>query len=209
MKTALSKGFLIVIEGIDGSGKSSLAHSLYTYFNELYDCVLTREPGGSQIGSQLRSITQGQKVDPKAEYLLFAADRAQHFNEVIIPALQTKKMIISDRMADSSLAYQGYARGLDKEIITIINRWAMSGIEPDLIIYAKISVAEAKRRILQRNEALTTFEQEKESFMQKVADAYDDIFKDRNNVAIIDASLSQEQMVPKAIKVIEQCIKNR
>src|SRR5438067_1616217 len=113
MKT---QGMLITIEGIDGSGKSTLAKNLYQHLiaNDV-DALLTREPGATPLGKALRTILQEKNVAvcDQAEYLLFAADRAQHFKDTIIPALAKGTVVISDRMADSSLVYQGYGRGLN------------------------------------------------------------------------------------------------
>ena len=112
----LKHGILIAVEGIDGSGKSSFAKNLTEFFtsHDIATC-LTKQPGGTPLGKQLRHILQTQSVPlcSKAEYLLFAADRAQHMHEVIAPALQEKKIVISDRLADSSIIYQGYGRGLE------------------------------------------------------------------------------------------------
>src|SRR6266404_7608583 len=137
----LHKGILIVIEGIDGSGKSTLAHNLSTSLQQQgFDIVLTKEPGASEIGKEIRKIIQTQNIAfcSKAEYLLFAADRAQHFAELIIPALEQKKLIISDRMSDSSLAYQGYGNGLDLDMVHTINRWTMHNITTDITIFVRV-----------------------------------------------------------------------
>src|ERR1700730_16197149 len=132
----MNKGMLIVIEGIDGAGKSTLAKSLADILTTQGNTVLlTKEPGGSQLGKQLRTILQNQPIPitPIAEYLLFAADRAQHIEQVVKPALERGAIVISDRMGDSSLAYQGYGRGIDKNNIRTVNQWAMQGLTPDLV----------------------------------------------------------------------------
>lgn len=208
MKKQLKKGLLITIEGIDGSGKSSLATMLFQHLNTTFDCILTQEPGGSMLGSNLRAIVQHEKISPLAEYLLFAADRAEHFARVIIPALQQHKIIISDRMADSSLAYQGYAKKLDLANIELVNNWTMHAIKPDITIYTKVDVSIAKDRLIKRNLALTQFEQEKEDFMHAVVDGYNKIFNTRKNVIIIDANKSLEEMFQQAKTMIEQWLHN-
>lgn len=203
----LKKGFLISIEGIDGSGKSTLAKNIYQYLiNKNFQVILTREPGGTNFGLKVREIVQ-KKEEPifdKAEYLLFSADRAEHFNKVIIPGLKANKIIISDRMADSSLAYQGYGRGLDIELIKQINNWAMNGIQPDLTIYVKIDIDTAISRINKRNETLTAFE--KKPLMEKVSKGFDEIFKNKNNVIILDGNQDQETLLKEAINNIERHI---
>jgi dTMP kinase len=191
----LKKGILIAIEGIDGSGKSSLAQNLYTRLQqEAYPAVLTKEPGATALGKQLRTLVQEKKVPicPQAEYLLFATDRAQHFHECIIPWLAQKKLIISDRMADSSLVYQGYGRGLDKEMITTINAWAMNNIKPDITIFVCVDATVAAQRIAQRNAALTSFEKEKNEFIQKLVHGFDQLYKNRNDVIMIDGALPMD-----------------
>lgn len=208
----LKQGILIAIEGIDGSGKSSLAKNL---FNELlkqeYAVLLTKEPGDTPLGQHLRGIVQEKKmpVCPKAEFLLFATDRAQHFYELIIPALEQKKIIISDRMADSSLVYQGYGRGLDIDIIKTINAWAMNGINPDVTIYVKVSIQTAQQRILQRNATLTSFEKEKQDFIQKLIQGFDTLYKNRKDVIIINGNQSMEQVTHDATTAILAWIKQQ
>jgi dTMP kinase len=184
----LTRGILIPIEGIDGSGKSTLAHSLFTKLKNQFPVHLTKEPGGSELGKQLRTIlqTQTMPVSAQAEYLLFAADRAQHFDEVIIPNLEQNKIILSDRMCDSSLVYQGYGRGLDLNIIKTINNWVMKNIKPDVTIYVRVPLEIAIQRIHKRNKKLSAFEHT--SFLQKLIGGFDTIYKDRKDVILIDGN---------------------
>lgn len=206
MKNILNKGILITIEGIDGCGKSSLCKSLFENLSKKYNCILTKEPGGSELGKSLREILQNKKVCTLSEYLLFAADRAQHFNELVIPELQENKIVISDRMADSSLAYQGYARGLDINFIEQINNLTMQSIKPDLTLYLEVDLETAQKRINSRNLKLTVMEQEKVDFMEKVKNAFDTIFKNRNNVNIIDATQVPEKVLIDSVNAVEKWI---
>ena len=122
-------GYFVSIEGIDGCGKTTLAQRLQAMLTHAgHQVLLTKEPGGSELGKSLRAILQTQEmpIGGKAEFLLFAADRAQHFEKIIIPALREGKVVITDRCADSSLAYQGYGHNLDRTIITTVNNWAMN-----------------------------------------------------------------------------------
>ncbi len=195
----LEKGILISIEGIDGSGKSTFAKNYYQLLlKKNLPVVMTKEPGATTLGLKLREILQKKEfpVNNVAEFLLFAADRAQHFNDFIIPNLNAKKIIISDRMADSSLAYQGYARGLDLQRIKEINSWAMNEIKPDYIFYLKVDIDVAFERIHKRNETLTDFE--KKDFLKKVADGFEEIFKDKKNVITLDANKSEENILKQA-----------
>ncbi len=205
----LTKGLLITIEGVDGSGKSTLAKNLsHCLTVKQLPTILTKEPGGTPLGEQLRAIIQKQKVtlQPKAEYLLFAADRAQHFTDVIIPHLKKNMIIVSDRMADSSLAYQGYGRGLPITMIQTINSWVMLNIQPDLVIYIKIPIATALKRIKKR-QTLTAFEQKQLNFIQQVSDGFDALYKNKTNVTIIDGKQSPQIITKQATQAVEKWIK--
>lgn len=207
----LDKSILIALEGIDGCGKTTLAHALYDYFKKQVPTLLTKEPGGSQLGKQIRTILQEKSVPVSAiaEYLLFAADRAQHMIEVIEPALEKKTLIISDRMADSSLAYQGYGRGLDLMMIHSINQWAMKGISPHLIFYVRIDAQTAFERIRARNEALTAFEQEKIDFFERVINGFETIFSKRQNVIILDGKQSPQVLAQQTIDKLISFMKEK
>jgi dTMP kinase len=181
-KNQLKRGFLIAIEGIDGSGKSTLARHLYDALQNKYTYVkLTKEPGDTEVGKKIREIVQTQTtpLDPKTEFLLFAADRAEHFSKMIEPLLKENCIIISDRLADSSLAYQGYGRDLDKNMIKLINQWAMGSRQPDLTIFVKVPVEIALKRIQKRNEAVSVFE--KGPFLQAVANGFETIYEHYQN----------------------------
>jgi dTMP kinase len=204
------KGLLISIEGIDGSGKSSLAGSLEkTLKKNNLDVILTKEPGDTPLGKDLRKILHEEKAKTcdKAEYLLFGADRAQHFETLVIPALKDNKIVISDRLADSSVAYQGYGRGLDIEMIKSINQWAMEKIEPDIVFYIKIDLETALPRIVKRGETLTSFEIEKKHFWEKVSSGYDEIFKKRKNVVALDGTKSIEDLTKQAAAYVLEKVK--
>ncbi len=208
MKT-LKRGLLISIEGIDGSGKSTLARNLHHALQLHYTSViLTKEPGGTELGTMLRSILQTQSVPVcnKAEYLLFAADRAQHFHQLVIPALNAHHLVISDRMADSSLTYQGYARGLDIPTIKMINAWAMNGIEPHITIYVRIQPEHALLRLHTRNQTLTAFEKEKTDFYLKLVHGFETIFAQRTNVIIVDGMQDQQTVAHETYKLVEEWI---
>lgn len=210
MKT-LKKGILVAIEGIDGSGKSTLAHTLHQeLLQHGYPALLTKEPGATPLGKELRSLVQEKKVSicAKAEFLLFATDRAQHFDEYIIPQLHAGKLIISDRMADSSIVYQGYGRGLDKSMIETINAWAMNGIKPDVTIFVQTTLVTAQNRIAKRNAALTSFEQEKEDFIKKLIDGFTTLYHTRNDVITIDGNQTQETVTKQAITKLISWIMN-
>jgi len=207
----LKRGILIAIEGIDGSGKSTLAHNIFDQLKqENLPVILTKEPGGSPLGKQLREILQTQTIplSSKAEYLLFAADRAEHFQKIILPHLHANTIIISDRLNDSSLVYQGYGRGLDISMIRSINTWVMKGIRSDIVFYLKLSPQIAQERLLARKEELTTFEQEHVSFTKKLVEGFDEIFKNRKDVILLDGTKSPEQLTHDALQAIEEWIRS-
>ncbi len=206
---SLKKGILIAIEGIDGSGKSTLAKNLYQSLSfKKFTVLLTKEPGGTQLGQQLRQLVQEKKMPicSKAEFLLFATDRAQHFHELIIPALEQNKIVISDRMSDSSLVYQGYGRGLDISTIAMINTWVMNKVKPDITIFVKVSAQTAMNRILARNAELTSFEKEKQDFIERLVLGFDTLYKNRTDVIILDGNQSVDVIAQSAYSAVEKWI---
>ncbi len=189
----LHRGLLIAIEGIDGSGKSTLAKSLASFFTQQQlPTLLTKEPGGTPLGLVLRHAIHEKKgaVCPRAEFLLFAADRAQHMEHVIEPHLQQGYIVISDRMGDSSLVYQGYGRGLDHAMIKNINEWAMKGIKPDITVHVQVDVDIAMQRIIARQEKMTSIEQEAREFFARLSTGFDQLYANRHDVISIDGNQS-------------------
>jgi len=205
----LARGILIAIEGIDGSGKSTLSRDLHqTLQQQSFSVTLTHEPGATPLGIQLRTILHEKKVpvSNKAEYLLFAADRAQHFDDVIMPQLQQNNLIISDRMADSSLVYQGYGRGLALDILRTINDWAMQGRHPDVVIYVKIPIEVALER-LKRRKKLSSFEKEKETFTNTLINGFNELLGSRDNVITLDGQEPPHMVTQKAMDAVISWIK--
>lgn len=203
----LNRGILIAIEGIDGAGKTTLTQAVSLLLQQDgFDTLQTREPGHSALGKEIRELVQTQTmpIASIAEFLLFAADRAQHFAEVIIPALEQNKIIISDRIADSSLAYQGYGRGLDIQTLRIINNWAMKSINPDLTIFVRVPVTTALERCRKRP-SLSVFEHEQ--FLDKVAAGFEKLYLNRNDVITVDGTESPDVLTTKIYHIIIQWIK--
>lgn len=201
----LPHGLFITIEGIDGSGKSSVAKKLQEDFKAMgFTVILTREPGGTVFGQQVRKILHERDfaLEPKAEFLLFAADRSQHFEELIKPSLKEGAIVISDRNAESSLAYQGYGRSVDIDKIKMINLWATDNIVPDIILYLQIDYQTANNRIKERNKKLTAFEQENKDFFEKVINGFETIFSKRKNVITLDATLPIDIVAKQALEKV-------
>jgi dTMP kinase len=202
---ALSRGILIACEGIDGSGKSTLVKNVVEALKKLnLSVIATREPGATPLGAVVRTLIQEKKIAmcPKAEYLLFASDRAQHFHELVLPRLHEKYIVVSDRMADSSLVYQGFGRGTSLEAIRYINQWSMNNVQPDITLYVKIDPVMARERIVKRNEALTAYEKEKEAFIARLVDGFETIFADRSDVIRLDGARTPEQLTDDAVQAI-------
>ena len=201
-------GSLFVFEGIDGAGKSTLSKNLYNYLLSLnLSVILTREPGGSQLGRHIRSIIQDQsyQISNKTEFCLFSADRAEHIHHIIKPALNNGDIVISDRMGDSSLAYQGYGKGIDKNIIQTINKWVMDNITPDLTFYVRIPVKEALERCNKRGNQ-TVYEKKIFSFMLDVAEGFDAIYKNRDDVITLDGTKSVDVLNKEIEHIVQQYI---
>ncbi|HHU60509.1 MAG: dTMP kinase [Bacillota bacterium] len=135
----MRQGLFITLEGVDGVGKTTQALILKEYFEQLgYEVLHTFEPGGTKLGNSIRQILlnpQHEELHSMTEILLYASDRAQHVYEVILPALNAKKIVICDRYVDSSIAYQGYGLGLEIRAIEAVNQWATGGLIPDRTIY--------------------------------------------------------------------------
>ncbi len=202
----LNKGLLIAIEGIDGSGKSTLAHNLFLHLHEKqYPVLLTKEPGGTPLGKKIRELVQNQTIllAQKTECLLFAADRAQHFAELVIPALEQNNIVISDRLCDSTIAYQGYGRKIEFEHLSYINHWTMDGITPDLTVFVRVPVEIALERVTQRGQ-LSAFE--KKDFLENVAHGFEEIYKDRSNLITVDGTQSIESLTHQTCNAVIEWI---
>lgn len=171
----MRKGLFISVEGTDGSGKTTQIGLMEKYLKTKgYEVVLTREPGGTNIGERIRSIlldTASAEMTYTAEMLLYAAARAQLVAQVVKPAVEAGKVVICDRFIDSSYAYQGFGRGLDIMEITQVNRAALDGIMPDITFFFDISPEEALARRMASTEA-DRIEKEKLDFHMRVYSGY-------------------------------------
>ena len=173
------KGIFITFEGPDGSGKSTQIKLLYDKLKELnISCIITREPGGTVLGEKMRDILKDPQLNSKlsiqTEALLLQTARAQHVHELIIPALTDGKVVLCDRYADSSTAYQGIARGLGKDVIQGLNKFATSDLKPDLTVILDLCPEEGLKRAEERdpNEPKDRWEEQKADFHHKVRSAF-------------------------------------
>ena len=183
------RGIFIVMEGPDGSGKSTQIELLKEYLKEQgHEIIVTREPGGTVIGEEIRDIILNpshKAMSDVTEMLLYAASRAQLMSEVIGPALEEGKIVISDRFVDSSIVYQGIARGLGIETVSNINETGIGIYKPDCIFFIDISEEEGLRRKKEQKK-LDRMEQESIDFHHMVSEGYRRVLSDRDEVVYID-----------------------
>jgi dTMP kinase len=197
----MTTGKFIVIDGIEGAGKSTQIKFIAEYFQaQKREVVLTREPGGTPLGEELRDILLNTEIDilPTSELLLMFAARHQHLHEKIIPNINAGKIIISDRFVDSSYAYQGGGRGLETEIIDSLSFITLENFKPDLTIFLNLPLEMALERIKQR-ETTDRIEKESLEFFTKTYNAYQQRLKDDPTIKNIDSSgeitATQQQII--------------
>lgn len=198
----------ITLEGVEGSGKSTLAGLLQCRFERAGMSVLrTREPGGCGLGMQIRPLllNTSQVLDSRAELFLFLSDRAQHVGEVIRPALSAGKIVLCDRYADSTIAYQGHGRGMDVDTLQRLNDFATDGLWPDLTLLMDIAPEKGLLRARKRNSAggiedeEGRFEAETLEFHTKIRKGFlARAAKFPERFRVLDATLTPEQLVEKA-----------
>jgi dTMP kinase len=204
-------GKFITFEGPEGSGKTSVIKAVEKFLtSEGYDILTTREPGGISISEKIRDIIldkENTEMDAHAEALLFAASRSQHFHQKIVPALEAEKIILCDRFIDSSLAYQGYARGLGVDEVYSINAFAIGNKLPDLTIFIDVPPQVGLKRVFSNTRKIDRLDLETLEFHQKVYDGYKaltDRFK--NRFIVIDGTNPVETVIEDTIQVIKTLI---
>jgi dTMP kinase len=195
----------ITFEGVEGSGKGTALQRTASWLRaQGFSPVLTREPGGSGLGKELRALlldARNSGISAEAELFLYLADRAQHVRQVIRPALERGLIVLSDRFADSTLVYQGYGRGLDLQILRDLNSLASGGLWPDLTLVLDLDPATGLARARKRNleagleEKEGRFEAESLEFHRKVREGYRDWSgKQPGRIFLIDASGNEEEV---------------
>jgi dTMP kinase len=213
-------GTFITFEGIDGSGKSTQLRLLGNFLRANgCDALLTREPGGTPLGSRLRAalLDATEEVDPLTELLVFAADRAQHVRRVLRPALESGRVVISDRYADATVAYQGAGRGFAPELISQIVQLATEGLKPELTLLFDLPIEESitrtTRRSTSRNSGKLTRDRldiEKADFHARVRDAYLQIaLAEPERVKLIDTSGPLEKTQARVKEIIIPYLQSR
>lgn len=195
---------LISFEGGEGAGKSTLIQKIYDDLNaQGQDVLLTRAPGGTMTGELIRHLLlhhDEKDISPRCELFLFLADRSQHVQEVILPALQQKRIVLCDRFNDSTVAYQGGARGFDLDWIRKLCLFATQNLEPDITLYLDIDPEEALKRV---NRSKDRIEKEALEFHKKIRGAYLEIAKkDPKRFHVIDASRNPDDVFTEAALVL-------
>ena len=213
-------GTFITFEGIDGSGKSTQLRLLGNFLKANgCDVLLTREPGGTTLGLRLRAavLDATEEVDPLTELLLYAADRAQHVRRKLRPALETGQVVISDRYADATVAYQGAGRGFSPELISQIVQLATEGLKPDLTLLFDLTIKESTSRTARRSTGKTAtrisrdrLDIEKADFHARVRDAYLQIaLAEPDRVKLVDTSGPVEHTHERLKGIIIPYLKSR
>jgi dTMP kinase len=204
----------ITFEGIEGSGKTTQILHVFNFLNSLgLKCIMTREPGGTRIGGKIRSILldpESASMNPSAELLLYTADRVQHIQEIILPAIESGGIVLCDRYFDATLAYQGVARGLDMKLILDLHALVCRNLKPDLTFLLDLPPGAGLMRAWQqlesgsRPDTESRFEKETLAFHERVRAGYLAIAgKEPERFRIIDASRSLDQVQAQIFRVLE------
>ncbi len=194
----------ITFEGVDGAGKSThLAWFADALRRRGPDVLVTREPGGTPLGEQLREILLNQPMGIGTEALLMFAARLEHIEQVIKPALNSGKWVVSDRFSDASFAYQGGGRGLDWDKLSQLEQWVHGDLQPDLTLFFDVPVEVARQRLTNNNAALDRFEQEQADFFERVRAAYHRrVQQNPQRYIVIDAARSMDEVKLRLEKIV-------
>ena len=199
----MKKGLFITFEGADGCGKTTQLNRVCTFLKEKgYECVVTREPGALEFGKKIREILLNSTdyIYDKTEMFLFLADRAQHVDCIIKPALENGIIVLCDRHTDSTLAYQGYGRGLDLDEIRKLNKIATSGLKPDLTIVLDVDIETSQARVGAKKDRMESAGIE---FFQRVRDGFLEIAKQEpERVKVISSADTIENIHKKVVELV-------
>jgi dTMP kinase len=204
----------ITFEGGDGSGKTTQVRALESYLaGRGHACLLTREPGGTSLGERIRQVllqVGDHEIAPSTELFLYLADRAQHVSEIILPAINAGKLVLCDRFTDSTLAYQGYGRGIDLRLLRRLNDVADKGVRPDLTFLLDCRVEQglartARRPVTAGQPREDRFEREKIEFHEKVRAGFLELARaEPQRFRIVDASRSEEEIAADIRSIIDR-----
>ncbi|MBV8067564.1 MAG: dTMP kinase [Candidatus Eremiobacteraeota bacterium] len=199
----------IVIEGIEGSGKSTLIAALaHALRGDGHDVLMTREPGGTPLGDAVREIflDRALPIAPMTEALLVNAARAQHVSDVIRPALAVGRLVICDRFTDSTLAYQGYGRGLELEPLRAVCKIAVGDVEPNLTLLLDTPVSVARDRLRTRGVATDRIEREDDAFHERVRRGFLELAESSPRHRAIDGRLSEKQIFDESLNAVRAAV---
>jgi dTMP kinase len=206
----MKRGLFVTFEGSEGCGKSTQIRHLSVWLEKQgKECVTTREPGGTPAGDEIRHLLQhapqGHGLVPEAELLLFAASRAQLVRELILPALQAGKVVVSDRFHDSTTVYQGVARKLAPATVASINNFAIDSCLPDITFLLDMDAREAHGRIQRRAQPADRMESEPLAFYEAVRDGYLRLAAaEPARFVVLDATLTEEDLARQIRKTLEE-----
>jgi dTMP kinase len=202
---------LITVEGVEGSGKSTQCVRLAQHLSARgLEVVRTSEPDGTPLGSRVRALFEadGPTPTPLTQTFLFMAARQEHVTRVIAPALARRAVVISDRYADATVAYQGYGQGMDVQTIRELNMLATGGVLPDLTLVLDLDPAAGMRRI--RGRALDTFEKMDTAFHRRVREGYLEIARaDKNRVVVLDADREPDALHADVVRAVDELLARR
>ena len=210
----MKNGIIISFEGPDGAGKTTVLEQVLPVLQEKgYDIITTREPGGVEIAERVRDVildVNHVAMDNKTELLLYMAARRQHYVEKVLPALEAGKVVLIDRFIDSSSAYQGAGRGLDKDIIRRLNDFATDGRKPDLTLYFDVESEIGLARIAKNAEReVNRLDLEKLDMHKRVREGYLALTEQEKRIVTIDASRELAEVVSETLHtILEQLAKN-
>lgn len=199
----------ITFEGPEGSGKTTVLQRVSEKLAQDYQLIATREPGGVPTGEEIRKVVlEGANMDIRTEAMLFAASRREHLVEKVVPALNDNKIVLCDRYIDSSLAYQGYARGIGIEEVKQLNDFAINGLYPDLTIYLDITAEVGRDRILKNQRDQNRLDKEDIAFHEKVIEGYRQIIQETPQCfAVVDATRNIDDVVNETYEIILNFLK--
>ena len=203
----MKKGLFITLEGIEGAGKSTVVDFIEDFLTkEGHDVIKTREPGGTVIGEQIREIllkNENHTLTHDAELLLVFSARAQHIQEVILPALSSGKIILCDRFTDASYAYQGGGRGIDASRINLLEKWVQGDLRPNLTLLFDLDVSIGMQRTKKRSDA-DRFEREEINFFEKIRNTYlERAKKEPQRFRIINSATSVENVKEQIVTILK------
>ena len=210
----MKKGLFITFEGLDGSGKTTQIRLLESYLKKRgFEVINTFEPGGTAIGKKIRDILLDKNnpdMSSKTETLLFQASRAELVSAIIAPALDQGKIVICDRFFDSTLVYQGIARGLGEKEIMDMSMWATGGLVPDITILLSVKVAKVEKRLKEASKNKDRIELEEEHFKKKLYDGYLDLAeRNKKRFEVIDGEGSINNIFSQVKEKVDRILESK